>query len=163
MVTLDKQLAHQRLKAIAKGIDQNLENFSDNDMKLLLEALGVVNAFVESKRTFFYKKIIVVSMSQKMSTRTLQEILRKEEIITSEVLFLSRLETIKKYDLEKKIFSSTDILFLLGEVPHSLKGSSDLISLLEKDLPHNVVILRSKNGELKLSKESLKEALNSKK
>lgn len=163
MLIIEKQEANQRLKAIAKGIDQHLENFSDADVKLLLEALGVVTAFVESKRAFFYKKIVVVSMSQKMSTRTLQEIIRKEEIITGQIIFLSRLKTIKKYDLEKKIFSSTDTLFLLGEVPHSLKGGSDLISLLEKDLPHNVVILRSKKGELKLSKESLKEALVSKK
>ncbi|MCB9809331.1 hypothetical protein H6776_02965 [Candidatus Nomurabacteria bacterium] len=138
----------------------NYEQFLEpKDRELLAELLERSQEFLKSKAPTFFKNIVIVSVAQKVSPKTIKTILEGFGIYRTKITFLSKPETIKNHNLLEKIKSSKRTLFLIGEVPHKIAGSDDIIAIVEEGAWDNVTVLRDRTGRLKLSKDSLRKAL----
>jgi len=152
------KFTNQLLKKLRKDLLMLAKYFSSADEALLLELFRLGQNFIKSKTPRYYKKIVIVSMSNKPSAETVAKIIYELEIIV-QYIFLSKYKTIKNYNLLKAIENSESTLFLIGALPHNIVGGSNVVAKIEGMRYHNALVLRNKSDSLRLTKSSLQEAL----
>jgi|GEM_PF-5187971 uncharacterized phage infection (PIP) family protein YhgE len=107
-------------------------------------------------------RFLIIGAPQ-VKLKDIKGIIKSHGFNIDNVDFLLDYDKMKHFDVRELQYSSKYHAILIGEIPHSIKGmggASSLVQTLSQEGYPKTFALRGKNGNLRMTKTSLKESLN---